>query len=490
MTYGFVFPPYRHQEREFLTHKDSPARALLWQMRSGKTKVVIDTACYNHAGLNVDGVLVLAPNGVHSNWVLRELPKHHWALPRRALTWSSTRRTSKGFQDAFRHLCAFDGLAWFAVNHDAMKTEAGKAHVAAFLKARGRVMLVVDECHDFGTPGSKRTRAVRALAKDRRVVMRRILSGTSVDESPLKAFSQFELLEPGALGFTRAEDFRKRYVVYRTQKNRRTGKTFETVDHYQNLDELRERIAQWSSVVLRADCDDMPELVQGAVGFEMTPEQRRLYDDMSDQMMVRLASGEVVPPLDGGVLAMRLQQVSSGYVVDEDGMLHWIVPPAENPRLEALRTALDGFDGKAIVWCRFQPEIDLVREAMRSWGEGFVEYHGRVPQRLRDQSIDRFQKDPKVKWFLGQPDAGGAGLDLSAADHVVWFSHVFRAIARGQANERATQIGGKRVGLTDIVCDDGRDTWVLECLAEKRDVADALAGSGLKAFLESNGSRS
>ena len=489
MSYPFVFPPYRHQEREFLAHKDSRARALLWQMRSGKTKVVIDTACYNHVGLNIDGVLVLAPNGVHSNWVLRELPKHHWKLPRRAQVWSSSRRTGKGFQESFRHLCGFDGLAWFAVNHDAMKTEAGKAHVAAFLKARRRVLLIVDESHDFGTPGSKRTLAVRALARDKRVVMCRILSGTAVDESPLKAYSQFELLQPGALGFTRAEDYRKRYVVYRTNKNRRTGKTFETVDHYQHLDELRERIAQWSSVVLRSDCDDMPELVMGTIGFEMLPSQRKLYDDMTAQMMLRLDSGEVIPPLEGGVLAMRLQQVSTGYVVDDEGKLHWIVKPEENPRLGALQVALEREPCKTIVWCRFQPELDLVREALKRWGVSSVEYHGRVNERNRNLAIDRFQNDPSVRVFLGQPDAGGAGLDLSAAGHVVWFSHVFRAIARGQANERATQIGGKRVALTDLVCDDGRDTWVLECLAEKRDVADALAGRGLKDFLESNGSR-
>lgn len=482
--HDFVLPPYKHQAQEFERHRDDAARAMLWQMRSGKTKAVIDQVCYNAAGCRLDGALITAPNGVHVNWLRRELPKHHWhGVPHRKLAWHSTRSRTKTWQAQFEELLRYDGLAWFAVNCDALMTERGRAAVARFLKARSGVFLTVDESHEFGTPGAKRTKALRVIAKSPLIEMRRILSGTAVAESPLKAYSQYEVLEPGALGFTRYADFKDRYAIEVERKNSKQQK-FKVIEGYRNLEELRERMAQWSSVVLRSDCDDMPELATGERTFDMTAAQLKVFQGLIDGMMQRLDGGEYVSPVEGGVLAIRLLQVSSGYAVDEDGELHWLVAPKDNPRLGALMATLGEVRGKTIVWCKFRPELAMVAEALRAANVGFVEYHGGVRQADRDDAIDAFQGDDRVRVFLGQPGAGGQGLDLSAADDVVWFSHTHRAIERQQADERATQVGGKTIGVTNLVANEGRDHWVLECQAQKADVEDRLAGTGLRDFLE------
>ena len=78
MTADFKTEPYSHQLREFEQHRESEARALLWQMRTGKTKAVVDAACHLASKGLIDAVVVLAPNGVHENWIRRELPAHHW----------------------------------------------------------------------------------------------------------------------------------------------------------------------------------------------------------------------------------------------------------------------------------------------------------------------------------------------------------------------------------------------------------------------------
>ena len=71
-------PNFKHQQTEWDRHRDDDARALLWQMRTGKTKATLDLACYRWAKGDIQAVLVIAPNGVHCNWVRRQLPQHMW----------------------------------------------------------------------------------------------------------------------------------------------------------------------------------------------------------------------------------------------------------------------------------------------------------------------------------------------------------------------------------------------------------------------------
>jgi len=130
--YPFRFDNYGHQQREFDEHRNAVARALLWQMRSGKTKAVIDKACYNADLKRIDGVLVVAPNGVHLNWIFRELPAHHWkTVPHDKAAWVAddlrVKHKKARWLKAFADVKAKNGrLSWLAVNCDAFSNAGGK----------------------------------------------------------------------------------------------------------------------------------------------------------------------------------------------------------------------------------------------------------------------------------------------------------------------------------------------------------------------------
>jgi SNF2 family DNA or RNA helicase len=137
--------------------------------------------------------------------------------------------------------------------------------------------------------------------------------------------------------------------------------------------------------------------------------------------------------------------------------------------------------GKVIVWCKFREDIRRVVAGINAAGYRCVEYHGAVlSQTKRQQAIDDFNNIPTIKVFVGQPRAGGQGLDLSVADSIIWYSHTFDLIERDQANERATQIGGKTVTITDFVVPGTVDEYILNTLANKRSVAEELTGQGFK----------
>lgn len=487
----FKTKPYNHQMRELEVHGDDVARAMLWQMRSGKSKSCIDLACYLFRRGRIDGVIVAAPNNVHLNWLIRELPFHHWdSVPRMVMAWESQKSRNVGFDRQFRELAQFRGLSWLAVNHEAFANERAKGYVSHFVRHR-RFLLVVDEVHEFRRPGSKRFRALKAVSK--RASVRRILTGTSTDDSPLHAYSEFELLADGALGSSTYEDFKLEYAVeediwvpggFSKGGVKKAPRKQRAVVGYRNQERLRERIAAWSSLVLRSECDDMPDLIQAPVYFELHPEQRRLHNDLVRGTLARLDGGELIEPAEGGILVIRLQQIASGFVVDADGNVHDVVPPEENPRLQVLLGQVALIGPKCVVWCRFREDIVRVKAALRTAGFDAVDYYGGTRPKDRLSHERRFREDPECGPLVGQPQAGGQGLDFSAASDIIWYSHIQDRIRRSQADERATKVGGRKIGVADLIAHGSNDERMLATLREKGVRSDFLTGQGLRDYLQ------
>ena len=479
---GFRLTNFKHQQDEWDRHRDDDARALLWQMRTGKTKAVLDLACYRHLRKDIQAVLVIAPNGVHVNWVRRQLPQHMWeSVPYMAHAWQASEAHKPEHAASLERLLALRGekLAVLAVNSESIIHDKPAKLIQRFLKRHaGKVLLVVDESHDFRSPGSKRTKRARSLKRYCKV--RRILTGTAVSNSPLAAYSQFELLADHALGFDKFSDFESHYAYY-VQERTKGGRSYDRLDHYRNLDDLQGRMAEWSSVVLREDVDDMPDLVMDERTVVLPDSMMQAYRTLVKEMILELDGGGEVEAVDGGARLIKLQQMLGGFVVDIDGVVRELVSDDENPRIQSMLEDVRESDRKCIVWCKYREDIRRVVRSLAAAGIKCVEYHGAVhSQSKRQEAIDLFNDDPSVKVFVGQPKAGGQGLDLSAADLILWYSHTFDLIERDQANERATQIGGKTVTIRDYITPGTVDEYILANLNQKRSVSESLAGRGLR----------
>lgn len=182
---------------------------------------------------------------------------------------------------------------------------------------------------------------------------------------------------------------------------------------------------------------------------------------------------------------MKLQQVLSGFIIDDDRKTTKLIPDSSNPRLIAILDEIQQHTGKVLVWCRFTQDIINIREMLEKEGILSTEYHGKMSDNAaRIDSLERFEKDANVKVMIGQPQAGGEGRDFSAASKIVWYSHIPDNIVRSQADERATAIGGNNVQLIDFVVPNSVDSYFLELLDNKRTIADDVARYGLKAILE------
>jgi hypothetical protein len=487
---------WAHQAKEFDEHKDDRCRALLWSMRTGKSKSVIDKAEYQFGEGAIEGVIVLAPNGIHLNWVLNEIPR--WSWPENgqhmAFGWEAPKRADWDKVAALNALCEHTGgLKWFTINMEAFGSndEATRAVIAAIkrfkVSCNKKFMLVISEAHHFGHAGAKRTRLARNLGKVAQFIT--LETGTAILNSPLRWYSMAKIMDDNALGPEFQgdcyEQFVRTFAEYEIDPNaspfRAKRRAYKKLKGYKNLDRIQSMMANYSSVVLREDIGDMPELLNTERLVIMSEKQRRAYLEMVSRHLVEIETGEQITAIDAGARMMKLQQILNGYIKNEDTITE-IDPDA--PIYDALSEEVGGtLPGKSIVWCRYREDIRRVCKRLKRDGYQVLEFHGGIPTGKREGVRLAFQTDPRYTVLVGQPAAGGEGRDFSAADAIIFFSSTPNAIHYEQAKERGTLVAGHSVGIVRIRTPGTVDDRNWQIVDGKVTMADTVSGRGLRDLL-------
>lgn len=476
--FGGRYPePWHHQKEAFLLSRDEEAFALLMEQGTGKTRVIVDTACYLFAKGEIEAVLVICPNSVKDTWK-EELHDHspEWARHDLRVYDSGLKKSEKQELESFIKSNGRMRLKWLVVNVEGLST--GKLpELAAEWVARWNCLVVVDESTRIKSPSAKRTKRVFKLGKQ--APYRRILTGTPVTQGPLDLYSQFRFLDRHILGFGSYYAFRNHYAIM-------GGYNGKQVIGYANLDELQRLIEPYSYRKLKTECLDLPPKVYEKRVVELSAQQRKAYDEMKNDMVTSLAGKEVSVTI---VLTqmLRLQQIVGGFlpVPPEDETEDWVTVPIDgpNPKLQALIEETSDLPGKAIVWARFRAEIEIISNALReAYGkDSVVEFHGGVKQTDRQDARRSFQDpDSPVRFFVGQVEAGGIGLNLQAATTVIYFSNSFSLETRLQSEDRAHR-GGQtnRVTYIDLLAKNTLDRRLLTVLRGKKNLADLITGDNV-----------
>lgn len=514
--YSFRTEPFAHQREEWLASRDAEARAIFWEQGTGKSKLTIDTAGWLWAQGRIDAVVVVAPNGVHRNWVVEELPKH---LPEGILartrmhTYQTVKAGTKWHQSAVKDVLHHRGLAILAMSYDAVMTEPGRKTLWDFLKKR-RCLYVADEARRIKTPGAKRTK--RMVASGKYAPYRRILNGTPVPNSPFDLYSQLRFLHekfwlPHSIGSF--EGFKTVFGVFRTGYNGK-GKEYKVAVDYQNVPRLKQIVDTIGTRVTKEDVLDLPPKIFTRRSFDLAPRQRQIYDQLREEYMLWLES---MVPCDrcgveepeglegtcarcGGereirqsklvtagmalVRLLRLQQVACGYLSPdgEDEPAVDIVTP--NPRLELMRELALDLPHSGIIWARFRRDIDLIMEMLKAEKVEAVRYDGKVDDDGRALALERFQEKRDAQFFVANPVAAGEGLTLTAARSVYYYSNGFDLSVRLQSEDRAHRIGQEfPVDYTDIIATGTVDEIIVRSQERKFNVAAQITGDALREWV-------
>lgn len=471
--------PYAHQKEEFEYSKDLPARGIFWEMGCGKSKTAIDTACHLYEKGEIDCLVVLAPNGVHTNWMTDEMPKHAWMEDWHGMHWVSSKSKTVKAKLHRDEVLEHDGFVMIAMNYDAVNTDLGHKFILRTLKERN-CMIVLDESARIKTPGAKRTKRVHSLAKHAKY--RRIMTGTPVSNSPFDVYSQLLFLDPKVwdrLGCRRFATFKTMFGIFKRQHF--AQKQFDQLVGYRNLDKLQPIVNEYCTRLKKEDVLDLPPKVYNTFPVEMSSEQARIYNGLKQDYLAILDGGEVIDAPLAIVRLLRLQQVLCGYVPSGDEDV--LKPLRSNPRIKALMELVTDVSGQAIIWARFQKDIDLIEEALKKAGITYATYDGRTSDAGRLLARQRFRKgDAQI--FLANPAAAGEGLTLTEATTVIYYNNSFKLDHRLQSEDRAHRIGQTHsVSYYDLVVPDTIDEDIVNALKNKMNLASQVTGETLTAWL-------
>jgi len=477
MKYKFRTTPYKHQLTALEKSWDKDEYAYFMEMGTGKSKVLVDNIAVLYDKGKINSALIIAPKGVYRNWYSQEIPNHMPShIDYKSVLWtaSTSKKKDKEYQQLFK--VDYD-LHILIMNVEAFSTKRGQDFALKFLRTH-KAMMAVDESTTIKTPTAKRTKAITIMAS--MAQYRRILTGSPVTKSPLDLFSQCRFLNEHLLGFGSYYTFRQRYA-HMVSRNF-GGRQVQIVGSYQRLDELSDKLKPFSYRVLKEDCLDLPEKIYIKREIELTPEQQLHYRQMKQQALTALNGKRISAP---HVLTqlMRLHQITCGHVKLDDGKTEDI----KNNRLNELMNVLEEVEGKVIIWANYIYDIEkIVKAIIKKYGEeSVVDYYGAIASETRQKNITEFQ-DPRsaVRFFVGNPQTGGYGITLTAANTVIYYSNGYDLEKRLQSEDRAHRIGQKKsVTYVDMIAEKTVDEKIVKALRKKINIASEILGEELREWI-------
>lgn len=331
-------------------------------------------------------------------------------------------------------------------------------------------LIVCDESHMIKSHKSIRSKAIKIIRDKSYCRMNWILTGTPTPNSPLDIWSQFDFIRRGYLG-ANYYAFRARYanVVQMAGFNKVVG--------YKNLVELKERVAKYTFRLTKEEFLKLPDKTFEVVTVQLSEESRKIYKGMTDNLAAEIGD-QVVSARVVLTKMLRLQQITSGFIKTDEGNIIDI----GSEKLECLSDLLDGLDEKVVVWCRFDREIERIKELVESKGRHAHVLKGGVGTGDRQKMIDEFQSPLRCNdVFISNPQAGGAGITLTAAKVAIYFSRSFSFGDSAQSEDRIHRIGQENnVLYIDIAAYKTIDGYILKALENKNKMSAFMNGADIK----------
>ncbi len=338
------------------------------------------------------------------------------------------------------------------------------------LAERSWRLLILDEAQAIKNPNAKQTRAVKALRAQARVA----LTGTPVENSLSDLRSIFDVINPGLLGGS------KQFSAYTKSLAERTDNPFGP---------LRELVSPYILRRMKTDravIADLPDKTEIRAYCPLSRKQAALYGKAVEDLAHSLEAADGMQR-KGLVLAtlMRLKQICNhpSQWLNDGG---WV--EADSGKLARLRDIVEVMAArqeKLLVFTQFREATVPLADFLASvFGRTGLVLHGNTPVKQRKALVQRFQDDEAVPFFVLSLKAGGTGLTLTAASHVVHFDRWWNPAVENQATDRAFRIGQKKnVLVHKFVCRGTVEERVDALIESKQGLSDAMLTGGAEIAL-------
>lgn len=439
--------PWRNQIEEAAMISQRPFVYIAADMGTGKSGAAL-------LGLmSCSKVLIVCPIAVGPAWVKQVGIWDEERLACLAVDGSTAKRA-----ESLRSLQAHGGKAAAIVNYDA----AWRPQIAKALAGIEWDAIVLDEAHKIKSPSGRASRYLAKLAESQPQAKRVCLSGTPTPHSPLDWWAQWRFLDPTMLGGS--------YTAYRSRIAVTHPRFPGFVMNYKQeaLASLSRRIDPHIYRIKADDVLTLPEIIHVDVPITLNSAARKYYDDLEEELIAQVDSGETVVAKNKLVVVTRLQQATSGFAVNESGQ---IIPICdENPKQAAIQEWLENLPPRepVVIFCRFINDIECVSRVLANLGRSFSELSG------RKKELDKWQRGDTVALVV-QQQAGGLGVDCTRACYAAYFSLSHSLGDFEQSLARLRRPGQERpCRFYHFVCEDSVDRTIYNALQSKRDVVEEV----------------
>jgi non-specific serine/threonine protein kinase len=331
-------------------------------------------------------------------------------------------------------------------------------------------LVILDEAQAIKSPGAKQTRAVKQLSARARIA----LTGTPVENRLSDLWSIFDFINPGLLGSA------KQFSTY--------VKRLAAAPH-NPYGSLRELVRPYILRRLKTDMSvisDLPEKTEMKAYCQLTRKQAALYQDSVRDLREQIAATEGVRRR-GLILTflMRFKQICnhpSQWLKDDA----WDARDSGKlARLGELAEVIAAKQEKVLVFTQFREVTDPLAAFLRqAFGRKGLTLHGGTDVKKRKDLVRRFQDDELVPFFVISLKAGGSGLNLTAASHVIHFDRWWNPAVENQATDRAFRIGQtKNVLVHKFVCRGTVEEKIDQLIESKTQLSRDLLEGGAELHL-------
>lgn len=447
---------WKNQDEAMQFAIDHPACMLDMEMGTGKTRVAIDTAFFLN---NVHRVLVVCPKAVVGVW-RENLVKFAWGN-RPWTCWDTQKGTIQSKTDSLKEYLDLKVLKQFVViNYDAV----WRKPMGDLILKTDWDLVVLDESHRAKAAGSKTSKFLAVLG--RRVERKMCLSGTPMANSPLDVYGQYRFLDPTIFG-TNYYLFQQQYAVM-------GGPDLKFVVGYKNQKTLNDKFKSIAYTCRMSDIKDRIKLPDA-----LPPIQRNVTLPNKDMKMMREFNKEFIAECESGHIVannvltklLRLQQIASGFcMVNVDTAGSTEVQELNTAKQDCLADMLSDISPVAsvVVFCVYRHDIKAIKEAAKKAKRDTFELSGAV-----NELNEWKQKDGAV--IAVQIQAGAEGVDMTKANHAVYFSVPHSLALYNQSKARLYRPGQTGpVSFIHLIAEGTVDEAMYRSLIKKEDVIESI----------------
>jgi superfamily II DNA or RNA helicase len=430
-------------------------------MGLGKTIQVLSLllTLKNEPGDKRKSSLLVAPASLLANWA-SEIARFAPSLKARVAHPSAAPAEKLNTVDADNPADA-DMLA----DVDLVITSYGFLARSPWLAAAPWRLVVLDEAQAIKNPAAKQTKMVKQLRADARIA----LTGTPIENRLGDLWSIFDFINPGLLGSSK--QFSSFVKGLADRPHGTYGPLRELVRPY-----ILRRLKTDKSVIA-----DLPDKTEMKAFCALGRRQAALYQQAVEELARRLEDVDGIQRR-GMVLAflMRLKQICNhpsqwlgdGAWVEKDS--------GKFARLRAIVEVISARQEKVLIFTQFKETTAPLAAFLGSvFGRAGLVLHGETEVKKRKELVRRFQEDENIPFFVLSLKAGGAGLNLTAASHVIHFDRWWNPAVENQATDRAFRIGQtKNVLVHKFICRGTVEDKIDQMIESKKQLAGDVLGGG------------